>query len=131
MSANTSNGAEHPFTQNYSGKHIFIIVSVMLIVILFDTVIIRISELTLKSTSSWPLGLFAIMAGISLVGQNLILRFIKQKVNESISAQKSLSLNSIYKVAVTVHYVIAAIIVFVMLQMLIISRYNVVLLMLQ
>jgi hypothetical protein len=63
-----------------------------------------------------------------MVGQNLILRFIKQKVDESLAAQKSLHLNSLYKVSVTVHYVLAAILVFVILQMLITSRYNVVLL---
>jgi hypothetical protein len=56
------------------------------------------------------------------------LRFIKQKVGESTAAQKSLHLNSIYKVAVAAHYVLAAILVFVTLQMLIASRYDVVLL---
>jgi hypothetical protein len=63
-----------------------------------------------------------------LIGQNLILRFIKQKADEGTAAQKSLHLSSIYKVAVTVHYVLAAILMFVILQMLIISRYDVVLL---
>jgi hypothetical protein len=60
------------------------------------------------------------------VGQNLILRFIKQKVDESIAAQKNLPLNSIHKAAVTVHYVLATLLVFVILQMLITSRYDVV-----
>jgi hypothetical protein len=128
MVANTPNGREHTFPQKYSGKQLFIIVSVVTIVLLLDTSIIRISDLTLKSTSSWTLGLFAIIAGIPLVGQNLILRFIKQKVDESIAAQKNLPLNSIHKAAVTVHYVLATLLVFVILQMLITSRYDVVLL---
>jgi hypothetical protein len=55
------------------------------------------------------------------------LRFIKQKINESTAAHKSLSLNSIYKVALTVHYVSAALVVFAIFQMLIMSSYNVVL----
>jgi hypothetical protein len=128
MADNTPNSSKHTFTQKYSGKQIFLVVSIVIVALLLDTTIIRVSDLTLKSTSSWPIGLFTIIAGISLVGQNLIMRFIKQKVDESIAAQKSLHLNSLYKGAVTVHYVLAAIIVFVILQMLITSRYNVVLL---
>ena len=125
MAANTSNSSERGFLQKYSGKQIFIIVSVMMIALLLDTTIIRVSELTLKSTSSWPLGLFAIIAGISLVGQNLTLRFIKQRIAKNTAVHKSLRLNSLYKVAVTIHYVLAALIVFVILQMLITSRYDV------
>jgi hypothetical protein len=96
--------------------------------LLVDILIIRISDLTLKSTSSWPFSLFAIISGISLAGQNLMLRFIKQQVDKSVNVQKSLRLNSLYKIAVIVHYILAAIIVFAILQMLITSRYDVVLL---
>jgi hypothetical protein len=128
MANNTPNSSKHTFAQKFSGKQIFIVVSIVMVALLLDTTIIRVSDLTLKSTSSWPLGFFTIIAGISLAVQNLILRFIKQKVDESLAAQKSLPLNSLYKVAVAVHYVLAAILVFVILQMLITSRYNVVLL---
>jgi hypothetical protein len=128
MAANSPNSPKHAFPRKYSGKQLFIIVSVVTVVLLLDTSIIRLSDLTLKSTSSWTLGLFAIIVGISLVGQNLILRSIKQRVDESIAAHKSLHLNSIHKAAVTVHYVLAALLVFVILQMLITSRYDVVLL---
>ena len=127
MTANKSHSSRYAFTKG-RGKTIFIVVSVIFITLLLDTSIIKISDLTLKSTSSWRLVLFAIIAAVSLVGQNLILRFIKQKVDKSTSVQKSLSLNSIYKLAVTVHYILAAILVFVILQMLITSSYNVVLL---
>lgn len=127
MAANKSHSSRYAFTKGRR-KTIFIVISVIFITLLLDTSIIRISDLTLKSTSSWTLVLFAIIVAISLVGQNLILRFIKQKVNESTSVQKSLRLNSIYKVAVTVHYILAAILVFVILQMLMTSRYDVVLL---
>jgi len=128
MADNTPNSSRYTFTQKYSGKQIFIIVSIVIVALLLDTTIIRVSDLTLRSTSSWPIGLFTVIAGISLVGQNLVLRFIKQKIDESIAAQKSLRLNSLYKGAIIVHYVLAAILVFVILQMLIISHYNVVLL---
>jgi hypothetical protein len=128
MADNTSNSSKHTFTQKYSGKQIFIIVSIVIVAILLDTTIIRVSDLTLKSTSSWPIALFTIITSISLAGQNLIMRFIKHKVDESITAQKSLNLNPLYKVALTVHYALAAILVFVILQMFITSRYNVVLL---
>src|SRR5215210_7721926 len=127
MTANKSPSSHYTFTEG-RGKTIFIVVSIIFITLLLDTSIIRLSDLTLKSTSSWTLGLFAIIVGISLVGQNLILRSIKQRVDESIAAHKSLHLNSIHKAAVTVHYVLAALLVFVILQMLITSRYDVVLL---
>jgi hypothetical protein len=128
MAANTPNSSKHTFTQKYSGKQIFIVVSLIIVALLLDTLIIRISDLTLKSTSNWTPLLFAIIAGISLVGQNVILRFVKQKADESTVAQKSLRLNLIYKVGITVHYALAAVLAFVILQMFITSSYNVVLL---
>lgn len=128
MADNSSNTSTSPFTQAYSGKQIFIVILIIMTALLVDTLIIRISDLTLKSTSSWPFSLFAIIASISLAGQNLMLRFIKQQVDKSVDVQKSLRLNSLYKIAVIVHYILAAIIVFVILQMLITSRYDVVLL---
>jgi hypothetical protein len=128
MAANTSDSLGHSFMQKHSGKQIFIVVSMVIAAILLDTLITRLSDLTLKSTSSWVVVLFAVISSISFVGQNLILGFIKQKINKSTAVQKSLRLNSIYKVAITVHYVLAAILAFVILQMIITSRYDVVLL---
>jgi hypothetical protein len=127
MAANKSHSSRYTFTEARD-KIIFIIVSIIFITLLLDTSIIRISDLTLKSTPSWTLGLFLIITAISLLGQNLILRFIKQKVHKSTAVQKSLRLNSMYKVAVTVHYILAAILVFLILQILMTSRYDVVLL---
>lgn len=124
MAANTSDSQGHSFMQKHSGKQIFILMSIVIAAILLDTLITRISDLTLKSTSSWVVVLFAVIYGISFVVQNLIFRFIKQKVDKSTAVQKSLRLNSIYKVAITVHYVLAAILAFVILQMLITSSYN-------
>jgi hypothetical protein len=126
MAANASDNPVHSFMQRHSGKLIFIVVSIVIVAILVDTSIIRISDLTLKSSSSWIVVLFAVISGVSFIGQNLILRFIKQKVNKSTAVQKSLRLKSIYKVAVTVHYVLAAILVTVILQMIITSRYDVI-----
>ena len=128
MATNSSNSSRRSFTQKHGGNQIFIVVLIVTVAIFLDTSITRISDLTLKSTSSSIFGLFSIILGISLVGQNLILRFIKQKVDESTTAQKSIRLNSIYKAAVTIHYVLAAILVFVFLQMLITSHYDLVLL---
>jgi hypothetical protein len=128
MAANTSDSLGDSFMQKHSGKQFFIVVSIIIITILLDTLIIRISDLTLKSTSSWVVVLFAVVCGVSFVGQNMILRFIKQQVDKSTAVQKSLPLNSIYKVATTVHYVLAAILAFVILQMIITSHYDVVLL---
>lgn len=125
-----SNNSHHrlggSFMQIHSGKKIFIIILIVIAAILLDTLITRISDLTLKSTSTWVIILFAAIYGISFVAQNLILRFIKQKIDKGTAVQKSLHLNSIYKGAVTIHYVLAAILAVVIFQMLITSSYNVV-----
>jgi hypothetical protein len=128
MTASSSDSLGHSFMQKHSGKQIFIVMSIVIVAMLLDTLITRISDLTLKSTSSWVVVLFAVIYGISFVGQNLILRFIKLKVDKSTAVQKSLRLNSVYKLVFTVHYVLAAILAFVFLQMIITSHYNVVLL---
>jgi hypothetical protein len=103
-------------------------VSIVMVVLVLDTTIIRTSELTLKSTTSWPIALFTIISVVSLAGQNLTLRFIRQKLNQSMAVNESLSLNTIYKVAFMVHYALAAILVLVIFQMLVTSQYNAVLL---
>ena len=126
MAANTPNTSRNPLTEKYGGKQFFILVVIIVGAVVLETSINRTSDLTLKSSSSWPLALFTIISCVCLAGQNLILRFLKQNVDKSIAPQKSLRLNSLYKGALIVHYVLAAIIVFVILQMLITSRYDVV-----
>jgi hypothetical protein len=127
MTNNISYSSKSSFTK-YGSTQVFVMVSVIIIALILDTSIVKISGLTLKPSSIWVLGLFAIISGISIVGQNLILRFVKQKVNESTLSQKNLHLHSIYKIALTIHYALAAILIFVILQMIITSRYDVVLL---
>jgi hypothetical protein len=124
MAASTPNSPGRSFTQKHSGKQIFILVSIAIVAILLDISITRISDLMLKTTSSWMVVLFTVIAGISFAGQNLILRLIKQKADKSIPAQKNLRLNSIYKAAIAVHYVLVVIIVIVILQMIITSHYD-------
>jgi hypothetical protein len=128
MAANTPNASRGLLAEKYSGKQIFIVVVIIVTLLLLDTSINRTSDLTLKSTSSWSLGIFSIIFGISFSGQNLILRFVKQQIYKSQAAQKSLRLNLLYRTAIIVHYSLAAVIVFAILQMLITSRYDVVLL---
>lgn len=128
MTASNSDTLGHSSMQKYSSKQIFIVVSIIIVAVLLDTVITRISDLTLKTTSSWVVVLFAAICGICFVGQNLILRFIKQKVDKSAAVQKSLRLSSVYNASITVHYLLAAILAFVILQMIITSHYDVVLL---
>src|SRR5918997_1568545 len=128
MAANTPDTPRAPLTPKSSGKQIFIVVIIVVTALLFDISINRTSDLTLKSTSGWSLVLFAIISATSLAGQNLILRFVRQKIDKRPVAQKILSLNSLYLTAVVVHYALVAIVVFVILQMLIMSQYDAVLL---
>jgi hypothetical protein len=125
MGTNNSHRLRYDFMRKLSGEQIFIVVSIVLAAILLDTLIIRSSDLTLKITSRWVVGLFAVIYGISFIIQNLILRFVKQKIDKSAPVQKNLRLNSLYKGVITIHYVLAAILAFVILQMVIRSSYDV------
>jgi MFS family permease len=122
--------ADHLFNiaRKTSDKQLFIIISIMIITLTVDTTVIKISDLTLKSTSQWITVVFAVISAISLVGQNLILRFTRQRVRESKIASKDRHLYLIEKIATIVHYSLAVIIVTVILQMFLMSNYNVVML---
>ena len=106
-------------------KGIFIIISFIVVALIVDTSIVRISAFTggLISAES-SIAIFTGIALIFVVGQYLILGFVKRKINESIKGEQRY-LNVIYKVVFIIQYVLIAIFGALILQMVFTSSYNV------
>ena len=110
-----------------SNRFVFIVVSLIIIAIIVDTSIIKISGFTRDRPSpSVDIIIFTFMVLVYTVGQYLILGFVKRKINESITGEQRY-LNIIYKVVSIIQYVLIAILVSVILQMIITSGYDILL----
>ena len=110
-----------------SNRFVFIVVSLIIIAIIVDTSIIKISGFTRDRPSpSVDIIIFTFMVLVYTVGQYLILGFVKRKINESISGEQRY-LNIIYKVVSIIQYVLIAILVSIILQMIITSGYDILL----
>jgi hypothetical protein len=106
-------------------KGIFIIVSFIIVALIVDTSIVKLSAITggLSSAGS-SIGIFAIMTVIFAVGQYLILGFVRS-VGEKNSSNEKLRLSAIGKIVSIIQYVLIAIFASLILQMLFASSYNV------
>ena len=113
------------FQYKIGSKGIFILISIITITLIVDTSIVKISAITggLSSTSS-SIATFVIMMVIFVVGQYLILGFVR-KLDEKKGAIKRLRLGAISRSVSIIQYVIIAIFASVILQMLFTSSYNV------
>ena len=109
-----------------SDRQLLVATSIIISTLIADITIIRISDLIADKTTS--IDIFILISAISLIGQNLILRIIRQRARKSKTIYKNLYLNIIGKIATLVHYGLAAIILLVILQMLISSSYSTVML---
>jgi MFS family permease len=113
------------FQNKIGSKGIFIVVSFIIIALIVDTSIVKISAITggLSSANS-SIAVFVVMTVIFAVGQYLILGFVGgvSKKNES---NEKLPLSAIGKIVSIIQYVLIAIFVSLILQMLFTSSYNV------
>jgi hypothetical protein len=113
------------FQNKIGSKGIFIVVSFIIIALIVDTSIVKISAITggLSSANS-SIAIFVVMTVIFAVGQYLILGFVGgvSKKNES---NEKLLLSAIGKIVSIIQYVLIAIFVSLILQMLFTSSYNV------
>ena len=75
-----------------------------------------------QSIFNWGIGLFIVIAFTFVLGQYFILGFVKRKSKEIRTKEKTL--NTMHKVVAIVQYVLAAIFVFVILQVVTTSHYN-------
>ena len=113
------------FISKFGSRSVFIVIPFMIIAVIIDTSIIKISGFTTDRISpSLGIAIFTVMAVVYTVGQYLILGFVKSKINEIIS-NKQLHLNVIHKVVSITQYAVIAILVSIILQMIITSGYNI------
>ena len=118
------------FSWLYSDKVILVVLFVLIIMLLVDTSLIRLSELIrLPSASDLTNLLFILIGVVYTIGQFLILGYVRLKGKE-IRIHGNLYLNYIDKLMNTIQYILVVIIALVTLQIVATSYYNTVMLVL-
>ena len=111
------------FTNN--NKIIFLVIAVVIVALIVDTSFIKIYPFIFsQSLSSWRTVIFLVIGIIYAIGQYLVLNFVKK--SKEIISKEQYRLNAIHKIVTIVQYALTAVFVFVILQMIITSRYNIV-----
>lgn len=112
------------FQIKIGSKGIFILISFIVITLIVDTSIVKISAITggLRSTET-SIAIFAIFGVIFAVGQYIILRFTS-RVNEKIVNER-LQFSAIGRVVSIMQYILIAIFASIILQMIITTSYDV------
>jgi len=124
-----SNHSKRPglnkFHNKIGTKGIFILVSSIIIALIVDMSIVKISAITggLSSTES-SIAIFVVMSVIFAVGQYFILGFVRRCTTKN-SSNERLRLSSIGKVVSIIQYVLIGIFASIILQMIFTSSYNV------
>lgn len=113
------------FQSKIGTNGIFILISIIVIAIIIDTSIVKISAITggLSSTDS-NITIFTVMGVIFAIGQYFILGFVR-KLDEKKIAIKRLHLTIISKLILAIQYILIAIFALLILQMLFTSNYNI------
>jgi predicted nucleic acid-binding protein/DNA-binding protein Fis len=108
-----------------SNRLIFAAVIIVVVALTIDTSFIKTSILTTsESGSSQRVDSFVVIISITLIGQYLILAFVKNKSKEIIR-KKELRIDVIHKIVTIVQYALTAILIFIILQLVLTSQYNV------
>jgi hypothetical protein len=104
---------------------IFFVVAVVVAALLVDTSFTRIYSYytTNQSLSDARMGIFAAIAIIYVVAQYLILGFVRRRSRE-ISNKEQLHLRLIHRIVTIFQYILAAIIVIIILEMVVTSEYS-------
>ena len=115
----------HHMNWTLGSKGIFILVSLIIVLLIVDTSIVKISALIggLASPTS-SVAIFTVMALMSSVGQYLILSYIRTRNHETSSQYGSKLLSGLYKLVVTFQYALMVILGVLILQMIFTSSYN-------
>jgi hypothetical protein len=108
----------------YDNRAVFLLLSIIIAFLLIDTLLIKIYPFTTtQAVLGSRLTIFVIIGAVYAVGQLLILRFIKKK-SKKIQSKEQLHLDKIHIFVVATQLAITAILVFVILQMVTVSRYS-------
>ncbi len=101
-----------------------VVLSILIVASIIDTSITRISVFTGGLTSTLNIVVFSVLVVIYAIGQFLILHFIKRKLVTS----KIASLHAIHKIVSFIQYLLICLFGIIILQMILTSSYNILLL---
>jgi hypothetical protein len=110
----------------YNSKIILVIMCVLVAALLTDISIIKISEISANELdSSSGIVIFTFILAIYVIGQYFILEFVKHNSRESRTKEGESHLDIIHKMVTITQYVLTALLIFVVVEMVMISYYNV------
>jgi hypothetical protein len=94
-------------------------------VLIIDTSLIKASDLySTLAVYSWSTAIFIILVAVSIVGQFLLLGFVKQKTEEMMIRKETLHLNAIHNIVSIVQYALSTILILAILQIVVTGHYN-------
>ena len=108
----------------YRNKIILAVVCIVVVALILDTSLIKTSGIiTSQSGSAARVDFFVIILSITIIGQFLILGFVRAKSVE-IRRNKGLRINTIQKIVTLLQSVLTGILIFIILQIVLTSQYN-------
>jgi uncharacterized membrane protein len=116
-------------SEAWNNKLIFLMVAVLVVALVLDTSLVRIYSYSSnsQSLSDIRIGLFLAIAIAYVTGQYLLLEFVKKKSKE-IRTKKQLHLKIIHRIVTIVQYVLTALLVVIISEMILTSSYSTLLL---
>ncbi len=117
------------YDNDKSGKILVLVISVVIAVIIIDTSIVKLSDLIRwRFVHDWKnIILFIVMSSAYAISQYFILEFIKGRGEKELGFAKGkmrLSAATFRKIVSIIQYVITAILIFVILQLIFYSKYS-------
>ena len=116
-------------SETWTNKTIFFIVSILIAELIIDISLARSYSYSFTNQFSPNLrvAIFLTLGIVYIIGQYILLRFTKNK-SKDISSRRQLHLSLIHRSVMIIQYVLAAVIVFFIVEMVLTSSYNVVVL---
>jgi len=97
----------------------------VIVSLIIDTLLVKISVLNpIQPDPSMRVAVFTVIAVVYVVGQYLVLGFVRHK-SKAIMMKEKLHLKALFKVVIIVQSVLAAILVYLIVQMVLTSRYDI------
>jgi hypothetical protein len=107
---------------NNERKTVFIILALSMVVLTVDTSIVKIYRLiTTPIFLEWDIATFIVITIVYAIAQYVLLK----KVRNKIETTKQFHLNQVHKIVSLIQYILIGLLAFVILQMILISAYNV------
>jgi hypothetical protein len=108
----------------YDNRSIFLLLSIIIAFLLLDTLLIKIYPFTTtQAVLESRLAIFVIIGAVYMIGQLLILKFIREK-SRKIQSKEQLHIDRLHTFVVITQFAITVILALVILQMVTVSRYS-------